>query len=171
MESCTPCLSYAEVDQCLVGTWKLDNQALSSWLQTQSQNTDAIFGKVTGSASLQVKANGDMLWVADGIDATATIRPPQGMTAVPTVRIVATGTDKGQWSTSGGLLRYCEREPYIDFDITVTIDGQRTELTQIGLVSDIDATYKCSGSTLTMTYIGPLDVGTAAPEWRFTKAN
>lgn len=134
--------------ECVVGTWRLDNDAWSDLLQSiLDAETAGSTNTVVGEVLLVLNADGTYDSVHTGWQITMV------MTEGTTV-LTREGTDSGTWTGTGDAVALVERTPGSVVTGYVEVDGGRFDLpTNDGTSTDAiqDFTFTCSATTLHAT--------------------
>ncbi|MFT3811044.1 MAG: hypothetical protein QM698_14080 [Micropepsaceae bacterium] len=172
-KECLDCVKMPKVDQCVVGKWRMSNEALLTYLQaTNGQPQSTNFSGVGGTAILVFDKNGAAQFVVEGLKIGAEVRMAEGSDDQAIINVEANGIDSGEWGTDeGGAMNYCAKQASIGFRIRVELpNGYTHESEQDGMLEDSIWTYSCSGDELLLRYTGPnvLPDG-VAPRWQLTR--
>jgi hypothetical protein len=141
-------------DDCLVGTWVLDDEAFFE--QVFADMDEEGFGDVTavgGSFTTVLDANGSVEAVR--ADWGFSVDTDEGM-----FNIVINGTQTGTWETDGStLLLTLDEGSGFDVEATVVIDGEEVVLPAAPMDVPAEALsssseFSCSGDTLAVTSDG-----------------
>lgn len=173
-KECLECVKMPKVDQCVVGKWKMSNEALLTYLQaTNGQKSASAFSGVGGSAYLLFNADGGAQFVAEGLKIGAEVKIAEDSDDMVLVNVEANGIDSGEWGTDeGGAMNYCAKETSLAFNIRVELPtGMVNETEEQGMLADSLWTYSCAGNDLALRYVGPniLPDG-VEPRWQLTRA-
>ena len=144
------------VDACLVGTWRVDNEArgglLASWLDKG--------GRVMGTGGkllFTFEDDNTALVQAEGF--SADIATPKGDRGPATsVHVAGTGADSGEWSAKDGTLQYRAAGGTLSLDIGVTVEGMSFSVPMTSVLGDGNWTYTCTPAVVEMSYAGPVPV-------------
>ena len=148
--SCQPCMSLPQQQQCLVGTWQIDNDMLR---QVYNAHTSALLRTDTttidGITTMEFRQDG-----------TAIIHQP--MYTVGSVmkqhdvliRVSAHGTETGHWSSKDNMMRICPVQSDIKIDTTTWFyppSGEPlvSKVTVSGGTNKMELTFSCQGKELT----------------------
>lgn len=143
-------------DDCLVGTWVLDDQAFFDQVFANIDEETAGFGEVTSvSGTFTTTLNSDGSVEAVREDWGFSVATEEG-----TFNIVINGTQTGTWETEGSsLLLTLDEGDAFDIEASVEVDGEEFPLPSApvdvpaeALASSSD--YSCSGDELSVTSEG-----------------
>jgi hypothetical protein len=141
-------------DDCLVGTWVLDDEAFFE--QVFADMDEEGFGDVTA-------VGGSFTTVLDASGSVEAVRADWGFsvdTDEGTFNIVINGTQTGTWETDGStLLLTLDEGSGFDVEATVVIDGEEMVLPTAPMDVPAEALsssseFTCSGDTLAVTSEG-----------------
>jgi hypothetical protein len=143
-------------DDCLVGTWVLDDEAFFEQVFADMDEETTGFGEVTavgGSFTTAFEAGGSVEAVR--ADWGFSVDTDEGM-----FNIVINGTQTGTWETDGStLLLTLDEGSGFDVEATVVIDGEEVVLPAAPMDVPAEALsssseFSCSGDTLAVTSDG-----------------
>ncbi|MEX1038217.1 MAG: hypothetical protein WDZ96_05100 [Acidimicrobiia bacterium] len=143
-------------DDCLVGSWVLDDQAFFDQVFAEMDEETTGFGEVTsvsGSFVTTLNANGSMEAVRD--DWGFSVATDDG-----TFNIVINGTQTGTWETDGStLLLTLDEGGAMDVEASVVVDGEEVVLPSAPMEVPSEALassseFSCSGDELSVTSEG-----------------
>ncbi len=157
-KQCLDCVKMPKVDQCVVGKWKMSNEALLTYLQaTNGQSKMSNFSGVGGTAVLVFDNDGSAQFVVEGLKIGAEVKMAEDSDDVVLINVEGNGIDMGEWGTDeGGAMNYCAKSATISFKIRVELpNGYTNESEQEGMLQDSIWTYSCSGNELLLRYTGP----------------
>ncbi len=173
-KTCEPCITLAEHDKCLVGTWAIDADAvqlmLEGWRQDANMNT-ATFNLVTGSAFIVFDATGDMQLVFEDYRTSASVVQNTGGSKpiLARINVSISGIDQAKWTSSGMDLAACPFAQGTEITSKVEIEGgPSTEVKQTGILQNAMFSYVCQGNSLAMQFEGETG-GHEKPKWQLTK--
>ena len=163
---CHICQTLPQQDQCLVGTWKLRDQSMLSYLmQATADEKEVMFNDVKGTVTLKVEPTGKAVWTSTGLKVHAGIVPDDFPVAV-TVDVETNGTLEGRWSTSGFDLHFCADKATGTHKSTVKVTGVTDDVvTTEAPLTDSYLTYECHKDRLTLIFNGPGEVPSPAPSF------
>lgn len=154
-ETSTTAGGSAGGDNCLVGSWVLDDQAFFDQVFAE-EDEEAAFGEVTsvsGEFTTTFNANGSVEAVRD--DWGFSVVTDEG-----TFNIVINGTQTGTWETEGStLLLTLDEGDTFEVEASVIVDGEEIELPSDAMEVPAEALsssseFSCSGDDLTVTSEG-----------------
>jgi hypothetical protein len=143
-------------DDCLVGSWVLDDQAFFEQVFAEMDEETTGFGEVTsvsGSFITTFNANGSVEAVRD--DWGFSVATEEG-----TFNIVINGTQTGTWKTDGStLLLTLDEGAGFDVQASVVVDGEEVVLPSAPVDVPAEALsssseFSCSGDDLSVTSEG-----------------
>ncbi|HMS96127.1 MAG TPA: hypothetical protein PKA03_13090 [Tabrizicola sp.] len=163
---CHICQTLPEQDQCLIGTWKLRDQSMLSYLmQATADSKNVLFNEVKGTVTLKVEPAGKAVWTSTNLKVHAGIIPDDFPVAV-TVDVETNGTLEGRWSTSGSDMHFCAERTSGTHKSTVKVIGGAEDVVTTGApLADSYLTYECHKDRLTLIYNGPGEVPSPAPSF------
>ncbi len=172
-KECFECAKMPKIDQCVVGKWRMSNEALLTYLQaTHGQSETGNFSGVGGTAILVFDKDGTAQFVVEGLKIGAEVKIDKDSDDAVLINVEANGIDSGEWGTDeGGAMNYCAKEASIGFKIRVELpNGYTNETEQDGMLEDSLWTYNCSGNDLLLRYTGPLSLPEGVePRWQLTR--
>lgn len=173
MRQCFECTKMPKADQCVVGKWRMSNEALLTYLQaTNGQSETSNFSGVGGTAILVFNKDGTAQFVVEGLKIGAEVKIDKGSDDVVLINIEGNGIDSGEWGTDeGGAMNYCAKEATIAYKVRVELPGGFTnETEENGMLQDTLWTYSCSGDELLLRYTGPAILPDGIePRWQLTR--
>lgn len=143
-------------DDCVVGTWALDTEALVDDFDTLFESIDMPATEVTaleGPYTLEFSADGSFTGVRESWGFTA------GMEG-GNVEMAYSGTEAGTWSADGSTLTVDIESSDVTVEATMESGGQEMELPDNQAPDEAQAVvganreYECSGDVLTITNSG-----------------
>lgn len=143
-------------DDCLVGSWVLDDQAFFDQVFAEMDDETAGFAEVTsvsGAFTTTFDSNGSVEAVRD--DWGFSVETEEG-----TFNIVINGTQTGTWETDGStLLLALDEGDVLDVESSVVIDGEEMVLPSAPMEVPSEALassseFSCSGDELSVTSEG-----------------
>ncbi|HUF94991.1 MAG TPA: hypothetical protein VMO52_02815 [Acidimicrobiia bacterium] len=152
-ETSTTAGGSAGGDDCLVGTWVLNDEAFFEQVFADMDEETTGFGDVTaagGTFTTVFEADGSV--EAIRADWGFSVDTDQGM-----LNIVINGTQTGTWETDGStLLLTLDEGSGFDVEATVVIDGEEIALPSAPMDVPAEALsssseFTCSGDTLAVT--------------------
>jgi hypothetical protein len=155
-ETSTTAGGSAGGDDCLVGTWVLNDEAFFEQVFADMDEETTGFGDVTavgGTFTTVFEGNGSV--EAIRADWGFSVDTDQGM-----LNIVINGTQTGTWETDGStLLLTLDEGSGFDVEATVVVDGEETVLPAAPMDVPAEALsssseFTCSGDTLAVTSDG-----------------
>ena len=172
-KECFECAKMPKIDQCVVGKWRMSNEALLTYLQaTHGQTETSNFSGVGGTAVLVFDKDGKAQFVLEGFRIGAEVKMDKDSDDVVLINVEGNGIDSGEWGTDeGGAMNYCAKEASIGFKIRVELpSGYTNETEQEGMLEDSLWTYNCSGNDLLLRYVGPVTLPDGVePRWQLTR--
>lgn len=143
-------------DNCLVGSWVLDDEAFFDQVFAEMDDETTGFGEVTsvtGNFTTTFNSNGSL--EADREDWGFSVATEEG-----TFNIVINGTQTGTWETDGANLELTLDEgDAFDIEASVEVDGEEIVLPAAPMEVPSEALassseYSCSGDELSVTSEG-----------------
>lgn len=152
------------IDDCLVGTWVVDNDTFAENfgpIFAEAGMPDAEVTVLDGTFTVELDADGSMTAERDGWGFDI-------VTAEGTVTIEIDGTETGTWAADGSTMTVETGESDIAVNSSVEVDGQVIEIPEgqapveapTGIASNSE--YTCSGDTVTLVNEGVESVLTRA---------
>lgn len=175
MQDCVVCTALPKMDQCMVGTWRLNRDDHLSWLQKQNVDmADVRFTSVGGDIFLKLASDGSAQWIMDGFQVGAVYEPAElkMFDTMIEIDVNANAVLEGAWSTDDqGGMNYCGRGASGDYTSNVRIPGLQEDTVSLAApVEDMYLSYTCGGQSAKMTYAGPAPIAGDFPEWRLDRA-
>ena len=171
ISKCWECNKLPAMDKCLIGTWRMSNDTLLTFLQGKKL-AEVNYSGIKGTAALVMNADGTSNWVLEGLSVSADVRPKDwtGVDDFIAIAVEANGIDAGEWSGVDGKAHICVLEDGIEFTTTVDLPlaGSQT-FTDTGLAQNMEVAYDCTPTGLSMQYVGPMILGDEAPRWDFER--
>lgn len=143
-------------DECVVGTWVLDTEAMVDDFDTLFEGSDMPATEVTaleGTYTLEFAADGSFQGERDSWGFAVDMEDGS-------IEMAYSGTETGTWSADGSTLTVDLESSDVSVDATMEADGQEMELPDSQapdeteeLVAE-DSEYECSGDVLTMANAG-----------------
>lgn len=165
---CWECSKLPKMDQCLVGTWRLSNDSLISFLQSKRITEEVNYNSMKGQIFLTMRPDGTAEWVAEDVAIAADYLPKElAEYDIPFyITVEAFGIDQAEWSGAEGTAHICPVAAGIDFKSTVESSLTGTVSNDItGMAQSMSVAYDCTKQTLSMQYTGPMALGEGAPRW------
>ncbi|MEX2133361.1 MAG: hypothetical protein WEB67_04385 [Acidimicrobiia bacterium] len=143
-------------DDCLVGSWVLDDQAFFDQVFAEMDEETTGFGEVTsvgGAFTTTFDSDGSIEAVRD--DWGFSVATEEG-----TFNIVINGTQTGNWETDGStLLLTLDEGDVFDVEASVVVDGEEIDLPSAPMELPSEALassseFSCSGDELSVTSEG-----------------
>jgi hypothetical protein len=173
LSPCFECVKLPKMDKCLIGKWRLSNEALLSFLNAAVTNKKmANYSGVGGTSIVSFDENGTAQLILEDFRIGAEVNMEEGSQDVVLINIEGSGIDSGQWSTDdGGNINYCPIDSSIAFSVRTELpNGFVNTATQNGMMDVARWGYTCLGSDLVMQYTGPISLPPdVAPRWQLTR--
>lgn len=168
---CWTCEKRPSFDSCLVGKWRLDNDAVLSWLQGKKLNEQMNYLDVKGKVFLVVNSSGAAQWVAEGVAVDAYYKPKDLSNEVFTLKVEMDGIESGAVSNSDQILTYCAESSQSKLTVTIqTIHLGKHVFTESQAAKSMELSYTCTPDFLVVKYVGPSNLGAESPSWEFSRA-
>jgi hypothetical protein len=163
---CHVCQALTELDQCLVGKWKLRNDSLLAYLKLAAADMkDVRYSSVAGTVMLEVTADGKAQWITEGLEIGAQI-PVKEFASEVEVEVEMDGIVSGRWTTAASEMHFCAESIDAKYTSKVRMPGIAEDVvTETLPMQDSYLTYQCSGTTLTAIFTGPGTISGPSPSW------